>query len=163
MFDESRDHLGCDRRSGAGRLQYRRGNGAAGNNMAVAADTADESANQAMPGAVKNLDTYIKTCNARRAANPVSNEYNARSAWWPAGRTREGPLFTMLLPPNSKDTDCMHSHTNGMLTARSRHPGGVNGLLADGSVRYFKDSVRREIWWALGSKAGGEVLSSGDF
>ena len=42
----------------------------------------------------------------------------------------------------------------------SAHPGGVNTLFGDGSVRFVKDSVARNVWWSLGTKAGGEVISS---
>jgi len=42
----------------------------------------------------------------------------------------------------------------------SNHPGGVNMAMADGSVRFVKDSVGQQAWWALGTRAGGEVLSS---
>jgi prepilin-type N-terminal cleavage/methylation domain-containing protein/prepilin-type processing-associated H-X9-DG protein len=39
----------------------------------------------------------------------------------------------------------------------SRHPGGVNLLLGDGSVRFVKDSIALATWRGLGSRAGGEV------
>ena len=41
--------------------------------------------------------------------------------------------------------------------ARSRHPGGVNVLLADGSVRFIDQTIHLKTWQALGSIAGGEV------
>jgi prepilin-type processing-associated H-X9-DG protein len=47
--------------------------------------------------------------------------------------------------------------------SRSRHSGGVNSLLADGSVRFFKNSISVPIWVALGSMAGGEVISSDSY
>jgi prepilin-type N-terminal cleavage/methylation domain-containing protein/prepilin-type processing-associated H-X9-DG protein len=40
----------------------------------------------------------------------------------------------------------------------SRHPGGVNMLLGDGSVRFVKSTINLATWRALGSRAGGEVL-----
>jgi hypothetical protein len=39
----------------------------------------------------------------------------------------------------------------------------VNTLFGDGSCRFIKNSVARNIWWALGTKAGGEVISSDSF
>jgi len=45
-------------------------------------------------------------------------------------------------------------------TATSRHPGGVNLLLGDGSVRFIKATVSEAPWTALGTIAGGEVLGA---
>jgi prepilin-type N-terminal cleavage/methylation domain-containing protein/prepilin-type processing-associated H-X9-DG protein len=45
-------------------------------------------------------------------------------------------------------------------TASSNHPGGVNVTFGDGSVKFIKDSVGIQPWWALGSRNGGEVISS---
>jgi len=46
------------------------------------------------------------------------------------------------------------------LSASSYHPGGVNSLFADGSVRFVKNSVNAGTWRALGSIGGGEVISA---
>jgi prepilin-type processing-associated H-X9-DG protein len=47
--------------------------------------------------------------------------------------------------------------------AASNHPGGCNVLFGDGSVRFVKDSINRMTWWSIGTKAGGEVVSSDSF
>jgi prepilin-type N-terminal cleavage/methylation domain-containing protein/prepilin-type processing-associated H-X9-DG protein len=44
--------------------------------------------------------------------------------------------------------------------ARSFHPGGVNALLADGSVKFYKSSINQNIWRALSTSQGGEVISA---
>jgi prepilin-type N-terminal cleavage/methylation domain-containing protein/prepilin-type processing-associated H-X9-DG protein len=44
--------------------------------------------------------------------------------------------------------------------AASNHPGGVNVLMADGSVKFIKNTVNRMTWWSLGTRAGGETVSS---
>ncbi|WP_165072935.1 DUF1559 domain-containing protein [Paludisphaera rhizosphaerae] len=49
------------------------------------------------------------------------------------------------------------------LAATSRHSGGVNALMADGSVRFIKDSIAPTAWRALGSIAGGEVVSADSY
>ena len=46
------------------------------------------------------------------------------------------------------------------LSASSQHPGGVNTLFADGSVRFIKNTVDPTTWRNLGTIAGGEVISS---
>jgi prepilin-type processing-associated H-X9-DG protein len=45
-------------------------------------------------------------------------------------------------------------------TATSRHPGGVNLTMADGSVRFVKNSVNIGSWRAIGTRNGGEVISA---
>lgn len=42
----------------------------------------------------------------------------------------------------------------------SFHPGGVNVLMGDGSVRFIKSTVSLPAWRGLGTRAGGEVISS---
>jgi prepilin-type processing-associated H-X9-DG protein len=43
-------------------------------------------------------------------------------------------------------------------TARSRHTGGVNALLADGSTRFVSNGIKLAAWQAMGSMDGGEVV-----
>jgi len=45
----------------------------------------------------------------------------------------------------------------------SYHPGGVNVLFTDGSVRFVKSSVQQLTWMSLGSTNGGEVISSDSY
>lgn len=45
----------------------------------------------------------------------------------------------------------------------SRHPGGVNFVFGDGSVRFVKDGVSPAVYQALATRAGGEVVSSDAF
>jgi prepilin-type processing-associated H-X9-DG protein len=45
----------------------------------------------------------------------------------------------------------------------SFHPGGVNALFGDGSVRFLKDSVNPVTLRGLVTPSGGEVLSSDQY
>jgi prepilin-type processing-associated H-X9-DG protein len=49
------------------------------------------------------------------------------------------------------------SNVNGLY---SFHPGGVNVLLGDGSVRYLRDSTSPGVLAAMITRNGGEALSS---
>mgnify|MGYP000951482198 CR=1 FL=1 len=46
--------------------------------------------------------------------------------------------------------------------ARSRHTGGVNAALCDGSVRFISNTISLQTWQALSTMDGGEVLN-GEF
>lgn len=47
-----------------------------------------------------------------------------------------------------------------MIPPTTNHAGGVNVGFTDGSVEFIKDSVSLPTWWALGTRAGGEVISA---
>ncbi len=75
--------------------------------------------------------------------------------------------YTHTLPPNWNrrvpggnqqyncgDTSITHFH----VAASSYHSGGVNVVMADGSVRFVPDGISFSTWQAMGSMNGGEVV-----
>jgi prepilin-type processing-associated H-X9-DG protein len=46
---------------------------------------------------------------------------------------------------------------------RSLHPDGCNFLYGDGSVRFLSRTVRPDVYRALSTYAGGEIISASDF
>ena len=42
---------------------------------------------------------------------------------------------------------------------KSRHPGGANFCLGDGSVQFLSEAIDYRVYNELGSKAGGEVVT----
>ena len=45
-----------------------------------------------------------------------------------------------------------------MQAARSNHPGGVNALLCDASLRFVSDDISLDLWQALSTTQGEEPL-----
>jgi prepilin-type N-terminal cleavage/methylation domain-containing protein/prepilin-type processing-associated H-X9-DG protein len=81
-------------------------------------------------------------------------------------------MYNHIRGPNDPNIDCrggvplsnrgpsvwnLDSHN---VTAHSQHPGGVNTLSCDGHVKFVTDAVSLPIWWAMGSRAGGESITS---
>ena len=95
------------------------------------------------------------------------NGYNRRGFMWASGEVR-CVSYNHYYTPNSKNFDCVaNDPTNGYIgvgyrAARSRHSGGVNVCLGDGSVRFVRDGVDITTWRSLSTRNGGEVIS-GDF
>ena len=98
--------------------------------------------------------------------------------------------FNTILPPNGPschgDEQPGHDvNSGGVISAGSRHPGLVQAAMVDGSVQSISEDVdasdwldngtpmpsdgsphgrsRFGVWGALGSRAGGEILSGDDF
>lgn len=82
-----------------------------------------------------------------------------RGQRWIAGRYSEG-LYNHYYTPNSETPDCVDGVGGAAWTAaRSRHPGGVNALLGDGSTRFVAETVDEQIWRAVATRSGGEVAN----
>ncbi|WP_339730742.1 DUF1559 domain-containing protein [uncultured Gimesia sp.] len=87
-----------------------------------------------------------------------------------------GNIFSTQTGPNSSTPDgvwgCRNYPEEGMpcvqigspytemySAARSYHTGGVQGAMADGSVRFFSENIDLTLWQALGTRGGREVIS----
>ena len=101
--------------------------------------------------------------------NPNASIVDHRGFRWNMGVTGY-TLFNTVETPNPAFNYCRNGCSkncnmdNSTSTpASSAHPGGVNVCMADGSVKFMKSTVSTQVWWALGSKDGGEVLSADSY
>ncbi|WP_169978206.1 DUF1559 domain-containing protein [Tautonia rosea] len=111
------------------------------------------------------LQEAIRQCDDFARANPRSS-WDWSGLHWAAG-TYNQTVFNFVVTPNHPGADCSPwggvATGFGFFTPRSKHPGGVNVMLADGSVRFVKDTIALQTWYSLGTKSGGEVLSADSF
>jgi prepilin-type N-terminal cleavage/methylation domain-containing protein/prepilin-type processing-associated H-X9-DG protein len=110
-----------------------------------------------------NMDFLIsKACDASVQS---SGTYTWKGDWWLADLFS----YSHTTTPNRKS--CWYSDVNGrpysgiasVVASASRHPGGSNVGFVDGSVKFIKSSVSPQAWQALGTRAGGEVLSADSY
>ncbi|MGE3818569.1 MAG: DUF1559 domain-containing protein [Isosphaeraceae bacterium] len=109
---------------------------------------------------------------------PYSAPYDLRGfSWWGSAAS-----FTSWMTPNSTLPDVTESNSYciypfqmnppcvgpttalpRMNAARSRHPGGVNVTLGDGSVRFIKNTVNINVYRAISTTKGAEIVSADSF
>lgn len=84
---------------------------------------------------------------------------------WPFG-FYSATLYNHVAPPNWRGFDCGNWSAiidapgeHGIVSARSMHPGGAQVTMGDGSTRFVSESIDVNLWRALGTRAGGEVIS----
>lgn len=121
-----------------------------------------------------NTDVALATC--RNATNITGFSSNGR--WLQGADYSDGwgfswyvaTLYNHAAPPNWKGWDCGFGTSimdvpseHGVMSARSYHPGGVNTLFGDGSVRFVKDSISLFTWRAISTRSGNEVISQSDY
>ncbi len=122
----------------------------------AAVQTTQNSTNDSTP------QEYYGICKA--SGGPTLNatlvgEDSSGSKWFDgyASQTR----YNHVMPPNS--FACQDDNSVGTQAAippASRHPGVVNVLMCDGSVRAIKSTINITTWWAVGTRAGAEVISA---
>ncbi|QDT62919.1 DUF1559 domain-containing protein [Calycomorphotria hydatis] len=113
------------------------------------------------------------TFDGEQYVTGITDTNRSRGTRWPDGRGEYIAVNT-ILPPNS--AACHASGTQGYFTIQSRHVGGAQALMADGSVHFFSENIDTGdlsvaspahddtgpspygVWGNLGSKAGGEVV-----
>ncbi len=128
-------------------------------------------------GNVAQVMADLQGCNV--AWTSAQDIYNTRGYLWAMG-SNGLTMFNTIVPPNSKQypwNECgfIGSGTGGVpnwpncangmnfANASSNHPGGANVMFGDGSVRFIKDSVAMTVWWGLGTRNSGEVISSDSY
>jgi prepilin-type N-terminal cleavage/methylation domain-containing protein/prepilin-type processing-associated H-X9-DG protein len=115
------------------------------------------------------IERFAQSCQSLSLATSQAPPHWAGN-WWLFGGAFA--LYTHLLPPNHQSCDNGEPWIGGFTgstysgiayTVSSRHPGGVEVLMADGSVRFVKDTLDQQTWCALGTRAEGEVISSSSY
>jgi len=111
-----------------------------------------------LPIAVRTADQLLKGCRA--VARPGNASFSAVGRVW-LWSGRHFTAYSHTQPPNGPIPDCALAAISpppGMATVRSQHPGGVNVLMGDGSVRFVQSTIDTHIWRGLGTRDGRELV-----
>jgi prepilin-type processing-associated H-X9-DG protein len=115
---------------------------------------------QSIGGFLYDADDWRMTCEVSALQGGVYGGYGfAGKRWYIA--SSHLTLYDHVLVPNDAIPDCAGSAQgvgDAVATARSAHPGGVNVLFGDGSIRFVASTVQVNVWRAFGSRKGGELV-----
>ena len=130
-----------------------------------------------------------KDLTGLRAIDRLDPTLSLKRGWWITGNWGD-TLMTTMYPPNLLDKVALGAGNSHYYAASSNHPGGVNALMGDGSVRFVKDTISTwafnpltgaplgarqaadgswvnlpnpGIWQALATRSGGEAVESGSY
>ncbi len=114
---------------------------------------------------ISNQSSFAATYDACRAVNPnTATPLTSKQGYsWVMGEMCCA-TYNHVMPPNS--TTCagvpFPGNMSNMAMAvppSSNHTNGVNMLMGDGSVRFVPNSIDINVWWAMGTRNGGEAIS----
>ncbi len=124
---------------------------------------------EVMPGLnTAGFQQWLTSCNQGTKSLPYASTYAvALGETWAHGLVAYS-MGSTLLPPNPQFTNCSAGGANtidapGMFNMSSFHPGGANMLMADGSVKFLKNSVNQQTLWNIGTRNYGEVVSADSY
>lgn len=124
------------------------------------------------------LVVFNDCLNAARTGQAPSNfHFNSAGRWldgadfsngWPFG-FYSSTQYNHVAPPNWEGFDCGTWSAiadvpgeHAIVSARSMHGSGVNASFGDGSTRFIANSIDVNIWRALGTRDGAEVVNDPD-
>jgi prepilin-type N-terminal cleavage/methylation domain-containing protein/prepilin-type processing-associated H-X9-DG protein len=115
-------------------------------------------------GGVAGWDQIEQACSGQIAGGPGSAGYWPHQGYLWAWGGGAHTFYTHDHLPNRNS--CLWGgwwDVSVFANASSYHPGGVNVLMADGTVRSIAENVERDVWHAIGSINGGENLDNVKF
>ncbi len=119
---------------------------------------------------------FLKACQSLPGTTTTAGKYGGyTNGLWNAVNPTDGISTGYIHWNTPNGTTCYATSTSvrytfpddggftDAVTATSNHPGGVNVVFCDGSVHFIKNSTNPQTWWALGSRAMGEVISADSY
>jgi prepilin-type N-terminal cleavage/methylation domain-containing protein/prepilin-type processing-associated H-X9-DG protein len=93
-------------------------------------------------------------------------DFHWKGEWWLQGVKQ---VYSHTQVPNRRA--CTYGNIGAfggradinMVPASSNHPGGVNALFGDGSVKFIKSTINFQAWYGLATPDGGELLSNDQY
>jgi prepilin-type processing-associated H-X9-DG protein len=118
-----------------------------------------------------NALAFVSACKGLPGTTPAVSQGSFGTQWLlSADFATANNAYTHVMTPNTSSctgtpdpSGFISNPTWGgigaAITATSNHPGGVHVGFGDGSVKFIKDAIDLQTWWALGTRNGREIIS----
>ncbi|MFO0908474.1 MAG: DUF1559 domain-containing protein [Isosphaeraceae bacterium] len=122
-------------------------------------------------------DGTSNTFLAGESVQPPGHYSNLYGPYWGSG-THTSTHGRILPPSNATAGGCAPNGPSGIFyptsspaiiklpyawVFSSKHPGGVNMVMCDGSVRFIKNTINLYAWWGQATISNGEIISADSF
>jgi len=111
-----------------------------------------------------DMDSYVEICEITTFKTLGDMNYiKGQNIWLDGARPRAG--YDHHSRPNGPTcmTDSVQIRDQRIAPASSVHHGGVHVVFGDSHVAFIKNSLNLHVWRALGTRAGGEPISSHEY
>jgi prepilin-type N-terminal cleavage/methylation domain-containing protein/prepilin-type processing-associated H-X9-DG protein len=118
----------------------------------------------ASPFSIGNVTIEFQDDYSAAVGHPTSGAFVIPRLNAPPDKT--GTVYAACFAGVSYPTDWINNVNClnlGQYGFRSRHPGGANFAMADGSVKFIKNSISTVPYRALGTRAGNEIVGSDQY
>ncbi|MEM8717541.1 MAG: DUF1559 domain-containing protein [Cyanobacteria bacterium P01_G01_bin.4] len=107
----------------------------------------------------RSVDNWVPYCSSVTLSDPAYAEKHGHA--WISGWTFAANMYMHVMPIGKRNCHIYGGESNGnnIVTPGSYHTGGIKGLMGDGSVSFRSESIDTQLWWGMGTRNGGEVLS----
>jgi prepilin-type N-terminal cleavage/methylation domain-containing protein/prepilin-type processing-associated H-X9-DG protein len=107
----------------------------------------------------RRLSDWVTFCKGVSIPDPTYSLPHGRS--WISGWTLAANLYMHVMPINARNCHLYGGEDDGtnIVSASSNHVGGAQVCFVDGHVQFVSQNIDNQVWWAIGSRNGGEVVS----
>jgi len=99
---------------------------------------------------------------AKRCQSATAYAFDFKGEYWNCHDSGRGGGYVHCNTPNRKSCNPGGAPWDSLVSASSKHSGGVNVVFVDGHVSFIRNGVNYNVWHGIGTINGQETIPAGD-